>query len=79
MTPMTDHPKTQREKFEQAARELETDDDPARFDERMKKLVRVKPTKSLPGTPVHDDGRLEAEADAIGAGALAGMPVEKPE
>jgi hypothetical protein len=40
------NPKTQREKFEQAARELETDDDPARFDERMKKLVRQKPAET---------------------------------
>lgn len=36
---------TQREKFEQAARELETDDDPERFDERMKKLVKQKPAE----------------------------------
>jgi len=32
-------PKTQREKFEEAARELECDDDANRFDERMMKLV----------------------------------------
>lgn len=40
---MTDKPPTQLDKFKQAARELETDDDEARFDERMKKLVKVKP------------------------------------
>jgi hypothetical protein len=33
---------TQREKFEQAARELETDDDPQRFRERVGKLVKHK-------------------------------------
>ena len=38
---MTDKP-TQLDTFKQAARELETDDDEARFDERMKKLVKHK-------------------------------------
>lgn len=44
---MADKPdtRTQLEKFEQAARELETDDDPARFDERMAKLVKHKPVE----------------------------------
>jgi len=48
---MADKPdtRTQREKFEQAARELETDDDPERFDERMKKLVRQKPAEKADG------------------------------
>ena len=32
---MSDDPKTRREKFEEAARELETDDDPVRFRERQ--------------------------------------------
>jgi hypothetical protein len=36
-------PPTQLDKFKQAARELETDDDEARFDERIKKLVKHKP------------------------------------
>lgn len=40
---MTAKPQTQLGKFEQAARELETDDDPARFDEGMAKLVKHKP------------------------------------
>lgn len=40
---MTDEPKTQLDKFKEAARELECDDDEARFDERMKKLVEKKP------------------------------------
>ena len=36
---------TQLEKFKQAARELETDDDPARFKERLGKLVKHKPVE----------------------------------
>ena len=36
-------PNTQLDKFKQAARELETDDDEARFDERVRKLVKHKP------------------------------------
>jgi hypothetical protein len=34
---------TQRDKFKQAARELETDDDPERFKRRLEKLVKHKP------------------------------------
>lgn len=45
---MTDTPQTQLEKFKQAARELETDDDEARFDERVKKLVKHKPVPEKP-------------------------------
>lgn len=37
-----DDKKSQREKFEEAARELETDDDPERFKDRLKKLVKQK-------------------------------------
>ncbi|MES2288672.1 MAG: hypothetical protein V4530_02960 [Pseudomonadota bacterium] len=40
---MTEAPKSQLDKFKEAARELETDDDEARFDERMRKLVKQKP------------------------------------
>ncbi|WP_200955703.1 hypothetical protein [Sphingomonas sp. Root241] len=36
-------PKSQLEKFKEAARELETDDDPERFKERLGKLVKTKP------------------------------------
>lgn len=36
---------TQLDKFKQAARELDTDDDEARFDEGMKKLVKHKPVE----------------------------------
>lgn len=42
---MTDKPQTQLDKFKQAARELETDDDPKRFDERVGKLVKHKPVE----------------------------------
>ena len=37
--------KSQLEKFKQAARELEADDDEARFDERVRKLVKHKPVE----------------------------------
>lgn len=40
--------KTQLDKFKDAARELETDDDPERFKERVGKLVKHKPVE--PGT-----------------------------
>ncbi len=39
---MTNKSKTQLDKFKQAARELETDDDPKRFKERLGKLVKHK-------------------------------------
>jgi hypothetical protein len=39
---MTDN-KTQRNKFEQAAHEIGTEDDPARFEERMAKLMKQRP------------------------------------
>ncbi len=35
--------KSQSDKFKEAARELECDDDEKRFDERVKKLVKLKP------------------------------------
>lgn len=37
--------KPQLDKFKDAARELEADDDPERFKERLKKLVKPKPVK----------------------------------
>lgn len=40
---MTDSVKTQSEKFKQAARELEADEDEARWDERLAKLAKAKP------------------------------------
>ncbi|MBL0769837.1 hypothetical protein JI743_13585 [Sphingopyxis sp. DHUNG17] len=36
---------SQLEKFKEAARDLETDDDPERFDERLGRMVKQKPTK----------------------------------
>ena len=36
---------TQLDKFKQAARELETDDDPERFKERLGTLVKHKPVE----------------------------------
>ena len=44
MTNAADEP-TQLDKFKEAARQLQTDDDEARFDERVKKLVRRKPAE----------------------------------
>lgn len=40
---MMTKPKSQLDKFKEAARQLETDDDEARFDEKLGKLVRQKP------------------------------------
>ncbi len=42
---MTDTPPTQLDKFKEAARDLETDDDPERFKERLGKLVKQKPVE----------------------------------
>jgi len=40
---MNDEPKSQLDRFKEAARELETDDDEERFEKRLKKLVKQKP------------------------------------
>lgn len=42
---MTDDRRSQSDKFKEAARELETDDDPERFRERVGKLVKHKPVE----------------------------------
>jgi hypothetical protein len=42
---MAETPKTQIDKFKQAARDLECDDDEARFRERVGKLVKQKPVE----------------------------------
>lgn len=42
---MTNTEPSQLDRFKEAARQLETDDDEARFDERVKKLVRQKPVE----------------------------------
>ena len=43
-----DDDRTQLDKFKAVARELETDDDPARFEERLGKLVKHKPVAEKP-------------------------------
>ena len=45
---MADHVASQLDKFKAAARELETDDDPVRFKERVGKLVKHKPVPDHP-------------------------------
>ena len=40
---------SQLDKFKEAARDLETDDDEARFDERMRKLMKQKPGERKSG------------------------------
>jgi hypothetical protein len=45
---MTDEKQTQLEKFKKAARELEADEDDARWDERLKKVVKAKPKPTKP-------------------------------
>jgi len=42
---MTDKQAAQLDKFKQAARELETDDDPEHFKERLEKLVKHRPVE----------------------------------
>jgi hypothetical protein len=37
--------KSQLDRFKEAAREVETDDDEARFNERLRKLAKPKPDK----------------------------------
>lgn len=46
---MTDRPQTQLDKFKQAARELETDDDPERFKEKLARLVKQKAVEKPKG------------------------------
>ena len=45
---MTDEP-TQLDKFKKAAREHEADEDEAHWDERLKRVVRAKPTPTDQG------------------------------
>jgi hypothetical protein len=45
---MADSKKTQLERFKEAARELETDDDEARFDARLRKIVKPTDAKVCP-------------------------------
>lgn len=43
---ISDKAKDQVDKFREAARELETDDDEARFDERLKRIAKPPPPKN---------------------------------
>jgi len=65
--------KHQLDRFKEAARALECDDDPQHFRARVRKLVKHRPVT------IRDDGNLEAEADTMGAKAMQSVPVEKPE
>lgn len=42
-------PKSQIDKFKQAARELESDEDEGRWEERLKKVVKQKPVEKPEG------------------------------
>jgi hypothetical protein len=42
---------TQREKFEQVARDAECDEDEARWDERLRKIAKQKPVEDKPVRP----------------------------
>ncbi len=44
-TPLPPSDKAQADRFKEAARELKTDDDPERFKERLRKLVKHKPVE----------------------------------
>jgi len=48
MVGMTDPKPTQLDKFKEAAREALADEDEARWDERLKKVVKVKPQSEKP-------------------------------
>ena len=45
---MSTQPESQLDKFKEAARQLETDDAPERFKERLAKLVKHKPVAEKP-------------------------------
>ena len=45
---MTETKQTQLDKFKEAAREALADEDEARWDERLKKVVKVKPAPEKP-------------------------------
>lgn len=45
---MIDAKKAQLDKFKQAARELECDDDERRFKDRLKKIAKAKPASERP-------------------------------
>jgi len=45
----SDDPQSQHDKFKEAARQLETDDDDERFNEKLRKLAKQKPGKKASG------------------------------
>lgn len=45
---MTETPKTQSDKFKEAARELGADEDEKRWDERLRKIAKPKPKTQEP-------------------------------
>jgi len=45
---MADQPKTQSDKFKELAREVEADEDEARWDERLTKVAKHKPAPEKP-------------------------------
>lgn len=45
---MTEKPKTQLDKFKQASKELEADEDEARWDENLAKIAKAKPNEKPP-------------------------------
>ena len=45
---MTKAPQTQLEKFKEVARELEADEDEARWDQRLKKVAKAMPRPEKP-------------------------------
>jgi hypothetical protein len=45
---MTDDKKSQLERFKEAARQLETDDDEERFNEKLRKLAKQKAEEQKP-------------------------------
>lgn len=46
---------SQADRFREAARALECDDDEARFDQRLKKVAQVKPKPDAPEKPADPD------------------------
>jgi hypothetical protein len=49
---MTEDKRSQSDKFKQAAREHEADEDEARWQERLKKIARTRDVPQMPHNPV---------------------------
>jgi hypothetical protein len=65
-----DKSQSQLDKFKEAARELETDDDEARFDERLKRIVKHRPVDKAPPDETPSVNSLWDAADKVDDGAL---------